>query len=115
MSKIRPEPLSVSRPSSSAWGRCGSEVTVSDLCVSEAPYVLCLPDSEAECRTALSDWLLKYGEQIYYDRLSRALQHVGRTDIAIGERQNGGRSFAPAPRSSKPSSRAALLMERVPN
>ncbi|XP_041801821.1 transmembrane and death domain protein 1-like isoform X2 [Chelmon rostratus] len=40
-------------------------------------------DSEAQCRTALTDWLLKYGEQTYYDRLSRALQHIGRTDIAI--------------------------------
>ncbi|KAG8002445.1 hypothetical protein GBF38_014858, partial [Nibea albiflora] len=40
-------------------------------------------DSEAQCRTALTDWLLKHGEQTYYDRLSRALQHVGRTDIAV--------------------------------
>ncbi|XP_034552742.1 transmembrane and death domain protein 1-like isoform X2 [Notolabrus celidotus] len=40
-------------------------------------------DSEAQCRTALTDWLLKYGEQTYYDRLTRALQHIGRTDIAI--------------------------------
>ncbi|KAK9515171.1 hypothetical protein VZT92_025838 [Zoarces viviparus] len=40
-------------------------------------------DSEAQCRTALTDWLLKYGKQTYYDRLSRALQHIGRTDIAI--------------------------------
>ncbi|XP_070695071.1 transmembrane and death domain protein 1 [Pempheris klunzingeri] len=40
-------------------------------------------DSEAQCRTALTDWLLRYGEQTYYDRLSRALQHIGRTDIAI--------------------------------
>ncbi|KAA8591310.1 transmembrane and death domain protein 1 isoform X1 [Etheostoma spectabile] len=40
-------------------------------------------DSEAQCRTALTDWMLKYGEQTYYDRLSRALQHIGRTDIAI--------------------------------
>ncbi|KAF3697257.1 hypothetical protein EXN66_Car012937 [Channa argus] len=39
--------------------------------------------SEAQCRTALTGWLLKYGEQTYYDRLSRALQHIGRTDIAI--------------------------------
>ncbi|KAM9351037.1 transmembrane and death domain protein 1 [Symphorus nematophorus] len=38
---------------------------------------------EAQCRTALTDWLLRYGEQTYYDRLSRALQHIGRTDIAI--------------------------------
>ncbi|XP_029910652.1 transmembrane and death domain protein 1 [Myripristis murdjan] len=38
---------------------------------------------EAQCRTALTDWLLKYGEQTYYDRLSRALQHIGRTDIAV--------------------------------
>ncbi|XP_041654981.1 transmembrane and death domain protein 1-like [Cheilinus undulatus] len=40
-------------------------------------------DSEAQCRTALTDWLLRYGEQTYYDRLSRTLQHIGRTDIAI--------------------------------
>ncbi|XP_034393663.1 transmembrane and death domain protein 1-like [Cyclopterus lumpus] len=40
-------------------------------------------DSEAQCRTALTDWMLRYGEQTYFDRLSRALQHVGRTDIAI--------------------------------
>ncbi|XP_051281938.1 transmembrane and death domain protein 1-like isoform X1 [Dicentrarchus labrax] len=40
-------------------------------------------DSEAQCRTALTDWLLRYGKQTYYDRLSRALQHIGRTDIAI--------------------------------
>nr|XP_046253825.1 transmembrane and death domain protein 1-like [Scatophagus argus] len=38
--------------------------------------------SEAQCRTALTDWLLRYGEQTYYDRLSRALQRIGRTDIA---------------------------------
>ncbi|XP_029363313.1 transmembrane and death domain protein 1 [Echeneis naucrates] len=40
-------------------------------------------DSEAQCRVALTDWLLKNGEQTYYDRLSRALQRIGRTDIAI--------------------------------
>ncbi|KAM7405181.1 hypothetical protein PAMP_012462 [Pampus punctatissimus] len=40
-------------------------------------------DSEAQCWTALTDWLLMYGEETYYDRLSRALQHIGRTDIAI--------------------------------
>lgn len=40
---------------------------------------------ETECQAALTDWLLKYGEKTYYDRLSRALQHIGRTDIAIGE------------------------------
>ncbi|CAL8367038.1 unnamed protein product [Lota lota] len=38
---------------------------------------------EAECRTALTHWLLRNGEQIYYDRLSRALQHIGRSDIAV--------------------------------
>ncbi|CAG6021851.1 unnamed protein product [Menidia menidia] len=41
------------------------------------------PDGEAQCRTALTDWLLQHGEETYYDRLSRALQHIGRTDIAI--------------------------------
>ncbi|XP_030590505.1 transmembrane and death domain protein 1 isoform X2 [Archocentrus centrarchus] len=40
-------------------------------------------DNEAQCQTALKDWLLRYGEKTYYDRLSRALQHIGRTDIAI--------------------------------
>ncbi|KAL1020689.1 hypothetical protein UPYG_G00003390 [Umbra pygmaea] len=40
-------------------------------------------DSEAQCWTALTSWLLKHGEQTYYDRLSRALQHIGRSDIAI--------------------------------
>ncbi|KAF7209173.1 transmembrane and death domain protein 1 isoform X2 [Nothobranchius furzeri] len=40
-------------------------------------------DGETQCHTALTDWLLKYGEKTYYDRLSRALQHIGRTDIAI--------------------------------
>ncbi|XP_075898368.1 transmembrane and death domain protein 1 isoform X1 [Nelusetta ayraudi] len=39
--------------------------------------------SEAQCRAALTDWLVKYGEQTYYDRLSRALQHIGRTDVAM--------------------------------
>ncbi|CAB1329986.1 unnamed protein product [Coregonus sp. 'balchen'] len=48
-------------------------------------------DSEAQCRTTLTDLLLKDGEQTYYDRLSRALQHVGRTDIAIGQTQTDGR------------------------
>lgn len=64
----------------------GEFLTVRGLSV-WGPYVLCLPDSEAQCRTALTDWLLRYGEQTYYDRLSRALQHIGRTDIAIGEKQ----------------------------
>lgn len=49
------------------------------------PYALCFPGSEAHCRAALTDWLLKNGEQTYYDRLSRALQHIGRTDVAMGE------------------------------
>ncbi|XP_029282328.1 transmembrane and death domain protein 1 [Cottoperca gobio] len=40
-------------------------------------------DREAQCRAALTDWLLAHGEQTYYDRLTRALQHIGRTDIAI--------------------------------
>ena len=76
--------LSVSHTSSSARGVSGSGLTVRDLCV-WGPYVLCLLDGEAQCRAALTDWLLRYGEQTYYDRLSRALQHIGRTDIAIGE------------------------------
>ncbi|XP_013871663.1 transmembrane and death domain protein 1 [Austrofundulus limnaeus] len=44
---------------------------------------LCFVDGETRCQTALTDWLLKYGEKTYYDRLSRALQHIGRTDIAL--------------------------------
>ncbi|XP_069560275.1 transmembrane and death domain protein 1 [Brachyistius frenatus] len=40
-------------------------------------------ESETECQTALTDWLLRYGQETYHDRLSRALQHIGRTDIAI--------------------------------
>ncbi|XP_014869593.1 PREDICTED: uncharacterized protein LOC106934302 isoform X1 [Poecilia mexicana] len=40
-------------------------------------------DEKSQCRTSLSNWLLKFGEKIYYDRLSRALQHIGRTDIAL--------------------------------
>lgn len=32
--------------------------------------------------------MLENGERTYYDRLSRALQHIGRTDIAIGEKGN---------------------------
>ncbi|XP_060930092.1 transmembrane and death domain protein 1-like [Limanda limanda] len=40
-------------------------------------------DSEAKCQAALTAWLLRYGERIYYDKLSRALMHIGRTDIAI--------------------------------
>ncbi|XP_018921198.1 transmembrane and death domain protein 1-like [Cyprinus carpio] len=35
------------------------------------------------CHSALKDWLQIHGKQIYYDRLSRALQQIGRTDIAI--------------------------------
>ncbi|KAM8864621.1 transmembrane and death domain protein 1 [Spinachia spinachia] len=49
----------------------------------EGPRVLCLADDEARCRAALTDWMLRHGEQTYYDRLSRALQHVGRTDVAV--------------------------------
>ncbi|KAJ3586564.1 hypothetical protein NHX12_012961 [Muraenolepis orangiensis] len=45
-------------------------------------------DREAECRAALTDWLLRNGGQIYYDRLSRALQHIGRSDIAVGKNIN---------------------------
>ncbi|XP_046896540.1 transmembrane and death domain protein 1-like [Hypomesus transpacificus] len=41
------------------------------------------PDKEAPCRTSLTEWLQKHGKQTYYDRLARALQQIGRTDIAI--------------------------------
>ncbi|KAJ8370452.1 hypothetical protein SKAU_G00104800 [Synaphobranchus kaupii] len=40
-------------------------------------------DRETQCRTALTEWLVNHGQQTYYDRLSRALQLIGRTDIAI--------------------------------
>ncbi|XP_058486586.1 transmembrane and death domain protein 1-like [Solea solea] len=40
-------------------------------------------DSEAQCQAALTEWLLQYGDHTYYDRLTRALQHIGRSDIAI--------------------------------
>ncbi|XP_020560528.2 uncharacterized protein LOC110015376 isoform X1 [Oryzias latipes] len=40
-------------------------------------------DDETQCRAALTGWMLENGERTYYDRLSRALQHIGRTDIAI--------------------------------
>ncbi|KAF6721282.1 hypothetical protein FQA47_007137 [Oryzias melastigma] len=40
-------------------------------------------DDETQCRTALTGWIVENGERTYYDRLSRALQHIGRTDIAI--------------------------------
>ncbi|KAK2885411.1 hypothetical protein Q8A67_016248 [Cirrhinus molitorella] len=40
-------------------------------------------DQQAPCRSALKDWLQIHGKQIYYDRLSRALRQIGRTDIAI--------------------------------
>ncbi|MEQ2236011.1 hypothetical protein ILYODFUR_008056 [Ilyodon furcidens] len=40
-------------------------------------------DQKSQCRTALTDWLLVFGQKIYYNRLTRALQHIGRTDIAL--------------------------------
>ncbi|XP_049342437.1 transmembrane and death domain protein 1-like isoform X1 [Astyanax mexicanus] len=40
-------------------------------------------DKETHCHPALTDWLRIHGEQTYYDRLSLALQQIGRTDIAI--------------------------------
>nr|XP_057906897.1 uncharacterized protein LOC131104113 isoform X3 [Doryrhamphus excisus] len=43
-----------------------------------------LEDGEAQCRADLTTWLEKYGSQMYYDRLSRALHHIGRPDIALG-------------------------------
>uniref|UniRef100_A0AAV2LZB9 Uncharacterized protein n=1 Tax=Knipowitschia caucasica TaxID=637954 RepID=A0AAV2LZB9_KNICA len=39
--------------------------------------------SEEKCRKALTDWLLENGEEMYYDRLTRSLQHIGRTDVAL--------------------------------
>ncbi|XP_066529484.1 transmembrane and death domain protein 1-like isoform X2 [Hoplias malabaricus] len=40
-------------------------------------------DKEAHCHPALTDWLQTHGKQTHYDRLSRALQQIGRTDIAV--------------------------------
>ncbi|XP_039460818.1 transmembrane and death domain protein 1-like isoform X2 [Oreochromis aureus] len=53
-------------------------------------------DSEAQCQTALTDWLLRYGEKTYYDRLSRALHHIGRTDIAteVGKNINQDKALS---------------------
>ncbi|KAK9954473.1 hypothetical protein ABG768_016535 [Culter alburnus] len=40
-------------------------------------------DQKPPCRSALKDWLQIHGKEIYYDRLSRALHQIARTDIAI--------------------------------
>ncbi|KAF5894080.1 uncharacterized protein DAT39_016208, partial [Clarias magur] len=40
-------------------------------------------DKVYHCHPTLIHWLKSHGEQMYYDRLSRALQRIGRTDIAI--------------------------------
>ncbi|KAF4096502.1 hypothetical protein G5714_022471 [Onychostoma macrolepis] len=53
------------------------------LFISTAHISLSSRDQQAPCRSALKDWLQIHGKQIYYDRLSRALQKIGRTDIAI--------------------------------
>ncbi|KAL4623788.1 hypothetical protein GN956_G18729 [Arapaima gigas] len=37
---------------------------------------------KATCQDSLLDWLLAHGQQIYYDRLSRTLMQIGRSDIA---------------------------------
>ncbi|XP_061695656.1 transmembrane and death domain protein 1-like isoform X2 [Syngnathoides biaculeatus] len=42
-----------------------------------------LEESEAKCRKDLRDQLQKYGGEIYFDRLTRALHHIDRTDIAV--------------------------------
>lgn len=62
-------------------------MTVTGLSVSLRWYHLCFLDDETQCRTALTGWIVENGERTYYDRLSRALQHIGRTDIAIGEKK----------------------------
>lgn len=56
-------------------------------CLQHIWYCACvwLSDQQAPCRSALKDWLQIHGKEIYYDRLSRALQQIGRTDIAIGQ------------------------------
>ncbi|KPP73863.1 hypothetical protein Z043_107027 [Scleropages formosus] len=38
------------------------------------------------CQDSLLEWLLAHGKQIYYDRLSRTLMQIGRTDIAKVQR-----------------------------
>lgn len=45
---------------------------------------ICVSDKKSHCHSVLIDWLQTNGEQMYYDRLSRTLQQIGRTDIAIG-------------------------------
>ncbi|XP_072569687.1 transmembrane and death domain protein 1 isoform X3 [Paramormyrops kingsleyae] len=39
-------------------------------------------DYKTPCNVVLMRWLVKNGKQIYFDRLYRALQQIGRTDIA---------------------------------
>ncbi|XP_053096682.1 transmembrane and death domain protein 1-like [Pangasianodon hypophthalmus] len=53
-------------------------------------------DKESHCYPALIDWLKTHGEQMYYDRLSRTLQQIGRTDIAIemGKNLNQDKTLA---------------------
>ncbi|XP_062871963.1 transmembrane and death domain protein 1-like [Trichomycterus rosablanca] len=58
--------------------------------LSEEKNVLRLPsrrqrdlDKDFHCRPALIDWLQSFGKQTYLNRLSRALQQIRRTDIAI--------------------------------
>ncbi|KAK7884947.1 hypothetical protein WMY93_028070 [Mugilogobius chulae] len=52
-------------------------------------------ETESECRTALTDWLVENGEEMYYDSLTRALQHIGRTDVAVevGKNMNQDQSL----------------------
>ncbi|KAG7323226.1 hypothetical protein KOW79_012928 [Hemibagrus wyckioides] len=40
-------------------------------------------DKESHCHPVLIGWLQTHSEQMYYNRLSRTLQQIGRTDIAI--------------------------------
>ncbi|KAM8829718.1 transmembrane and death domain protein 1 [Synchiropus picturatus] len=40
-------------------------------------------EDDDKCRKALEEWLKKNDEEIFLDRLSRSLQHIGRMDVAI--------------------------------
>ncbi|XP_074835573.1 transmembrane and death domain protein 1 [Carettochelys insculpta] len=38
--------------------------------------------SAGQCKEALTQWLVAEGDTVYWDRLSRALRHIGRPDVA---------------------------------
>lgn len=71
------------------WRAAASIAGCFPSCLYAARLILCmrvwLSEQKDPCHSALKDWLQIHGKQIYYDRLSRALQQIGRTDIAIGQ------------------------------